>query len=157
MKNKLILLFKMLVIIFFNHFLIMIIGFLWYKLSFAKIDFKMLSGVETFNVILIKYQSIYYLVISIIEFLLILFNKKIFKTFKNKLIYYILITLLAFLVALYNKIGFGMGIVYGENIIVKDYAIFIACLGLKYQFFVNIFHFPTLLAFYIIRIKLWKE
>lgn len=153
MKNKLIKIIKLLLIIIFNDIFIgMILGFLWYKLGFAKTTINMMSGIDTLKIIFLKFKYIYYFILFIIELRIIIFFKRLFNNKKTYIIYHILSFVVSMLLLLYSNIGFntGYGIIEMTREI-KEIYIFVACIGLRYSSWILILNIPSLLGIVWIR------
>lgn len=155
MKNRFIKLMKLLLIFIFNNIIIgMLLGFLWYESGLAKTTINMLSGADTLKVIFIKFEYVYYFILYILQFVIIIFFRKIFNSGKTYITYYILAIMLSSFLYLQNTLGFytGWGINDFANEIQTQY-IFIACMGLQYTSLISILNVPSLLGLIYIKKK----
>lgn len=155
MRNKLFKFIKLMLLIIFNNIILgMILGFLWYKLGFAKTTINMLSGIETLKIIFVSFKYIYYFMLCFIEFVTIIFFNKVFNNKKTCIIYYILSLIASMLLLFRSSIGFNTGWnidSFGDSI--KIQYIFTACIGLRYSSWLFTLNIPTLLGLILISIR----
>ena len=152
--NKYINFLKLLLLLIINNILVgMLLGYIWYKQGFAKLEINMSSGVDTIKNIFVSHRIMYILILFIIEFLTIIIFKKLFKTKKDYVIYYIVSIIISLLLLLKCKFGFDTGsptITLGK---IDDIYIFISCLGLRYTSWLLILNIPTLIGLIYINKK----
>lgn len=145
--NKYINFLKLLLLLIINNIIIgMLLGYIWYKQEFAKLEINMSSGIDTIKTIFVSHRITYILILFIIEFLTIIILKKLFKTKKDYIYYYISSIIISLLLLLKCKFGFDTGsssITLGK---IDDIYIFISCLGLRYTSWLLTLNIPTLIG-----------
>ena len=159
MNNRFVKLMKLLLIFIFNNIIIgMILGFLWYESGLAKTTINMLSGADTLQVVFMKFEYIYYFILYILQFIIIIFFRKMFNSGKTYITYYILAIILSSFLYLHSSLGFntGWGINDFANEIQTQY-IFIACMRLQYTSLISILNVPSLLGLIYISRKKEKQ
>lgn len=132
------------------------LGFLWYKLGFVKPTFNMMSGTDTLQMVFLKNRHIYFFIIGVIEFIIILLFRNLFENKKDFIKYYIISFVISIFLLLNSTIGFNTGLKIDAAFNVgniKTFYIFVACLGLRYEFWILILNIPTLLGFLLISYK----
>ena len=155
MNGKLTRKLKYALIILLNNIIIgMILGFIWYKLGLAKSSIEMSSGIDVLKIKITNLNYLYYFILAILEFIIIIIFKQLFKS-KKSIIFYLTVSIIVSLILLFiSSIGFDTGyriINISEEI--KTINILIACIGLRYKSWIFILNIPTILAILYINKK----
>ncbi|MEE3343172.1 MAG: hypothetical protein VZS44_03690 [Bacilli bacterium] len=149
---------ELLLIIINNIIIGMLLGIIWYKLGFTKTKTGIQLGIDALSITFVSHKLLFILILFIIEFLLIIAAKNLFKTKKDCIIYYLISIIISSILLIKSNLGFvsGTNNIYNTSNIpwtIKETSIYLACTSLRYNSKLLSLNIPTLLGLLFINKK----